>query len=187
MAMDVRVRPAAPADVDEIVTLVRDLAEYERLADQVELTPDHLHRLLFAGPGGSPGRGTDSLSGAPAAYCDVAELPPGVAVPDGARLAGFALWFLNVSTFTGTHGIYLEDLYVRPECRGLGAGRSLLATLAARCVERGYRRFEWSVLDWNEPSIALYRRLGAVGMDDWTVQRVTGDALDALAAQAPPR
>lgn len=96
-------------------------------------------------------------------------------------LAGFALWFLNFSTWTGTHGIYLEDLFVRPELRGQGHGRALLQTLARLCVERGYQRLEWWVLDWNEPALRFYRSTGACPMDEWTVHRLTGDALRALA------
>ena len=102
---------------------------------------------------------------------------------DGHALGGFALWFLNTSTWTGTHGVYLEDLYVRPELRGSGYGRLLLATLAQVCLDHGYRRLEWWVLDWNEPAIGFYKRLGAVAMDEWTVFRVTGEALASLAAR----
>lgn len=154
------IRPALPSDVPEIHRLVCDLAEYERAREQVEATPEHLHEALF-GPHA-------------AAYAHVAEIAePG----GGARVVGFALWFLNFSTWTGRHGIYLEDLYVRPEFRGGGHGRALLTELARICVERGYRRLEWSVLDWNEPSIGFYKSLGAVPMDEWTVYRLTGDAL----------
>ena len=153
------IRPATPSDVPEIHRLVCELAEYEKARDQVEATPEHLHRALF---------GPDA-----AAYAHVAEVDG----PGGGRIAGFALWFLNFSTWTGRHGIYLEDLYVRPELRGGGHGRALLAELARICVERGYRRLEWSVLDWNEPSIGFYKSLGAVAMDEWTVYRLTGDAL----------
>jgi len=159
------IRPAAPSDVPEIHRLVCDLAEYEKARDEVEATPEHLHRALF-GPGA-------------AAYAHVAEIDePG----GGKRIAGFALWFLNFSTWTGRHGIYLEDLYVTPGLRRHGYGRALLAELARICVERGYGRLEWSVLDWNEPAIRFYRSIGAVGLDEWTVQRLTGDALAELAA-----
>ena len=158
------IRPATPSDVPEIHRLVCDLAEYERAPDQVEATPEHLHEALF-GPNA-------------AAYAHVAEAE----VPGGGpRIVGFALWFLNFSTWTGRHGIYLEDLYVRPEFRGGGHGRALLTELARICVERGYRRLEWSVLDWNEPSIGFYKSLGAVAMDEWTVYRLTGDALGRVA------
>ena len=154
------IRTATPSDVPEIHRLVCDLAEYEKARDQVEATPELLHRALF---------GPDA-----AAYAHVAEIDePG----GGTRIVGFALWFLNFSTWTGRHGIYLEDLYVRPEFRGGGHGRALLTELARICVERGYRRLEWSVLDWNEPSIGFYESLGAIAMDEWTVYRLTGDAL----------
>ena len=153
------VRTARPDDVPAILDLVRELAAYEREPDAVEATEKSLHTALF-GP-------------APAAYAHVVE-------HDGA-VVGFALWFLNFSTWLGRHGIYLEDLYVRPEHRGRGYGRALLRELARLCVERGYGRLEWWVLDWNEPAIGFYRSLGARPMDEWTVHRVTGDALRALA------
>ena len=153
------IRSARPADVPAIHEFVCDLAEYERARDQVEATPEQLHEILF-GP-------------APAAFAHVAEVP----TAGGPEVVGFALWFLNFSTWTGRHGIYLEDLYVRPEHRGGGHGRALLTELARICVERGYRRLEWSVLDWNEPSIGFYKSLGAVPMDEWTVYLLTGDAL----------
>jgi GNAT superfamily N-acetyltransferase len=154
------IRPAAPSDVPEIHRLVCDLAEYERARDQVEATPESLRAALFGSH--------------PAAFAHVAEIAePG----GGTRIVGFALWFLNFSTWTGRHGIYLEDLYVRPEFRGGGHGRALLTELARICVSRGYGRLEWSVLDWNEPSIGFYKSLGAVAMDEWTVYRLTGEAL----------
>src|SRR5205823_1366347 len=103
---------------------------------------------------------------------------------DGTEVAGFALWFLNFSTWTGRHGIYLEDLFVRPQHRGLGYGASLLAELARVCVAQGYARLEWSVLDWNQPAIAFYRALGSVPMDEWTVHRLSGEALPRLATRA---
>ncbi|MGI3780623.1 MAG: GNAT family N-acetyltransferase, partial [Janthinobacterium lividum] len=139
-------------------------AEYERAADQVRLTPDQLRRALFTGaaPGGSP-----------AAYLLLAE--------EDEQTVGFALWFLNFSTWEGVHGIYLEDLYVRPAHRGSGAGRALLTALARIAVDRGYARVEWSVLDWNEPAVGFYGRIGAVGMDEWTTYRLTGSALASLA------
>jgi GNAT superfamily N-acetyltransferase len=159
------IRPARPADVAELRRLVCQLAEYERSADQVLITEDDLRRSLFGGQ--------------PAVFAHVAE-------HEGA-VAGFALWFVNYSTWTGRHGIYLEDLYVSPELRGHGYGRALLAELARICVERGYGRLEWSVLDWNEPAIGFYKSLGAVAMDRWTVHRMTGPALGALADGAPDR
>ena len=139
-----------------------DLAEYERSADQVLATPEQLREALF-GP-------------APAVYALVAEDAAGTVV-------GFALYFLNFSTWQGVHGIYLEDLYVEPAHRGAGLGRALLQALAEIAVERGYARFEWSVLDWNAPSIEFYRRMGAVAMDGWTVYRLDGDALCAVAGR----
>jgi GNAT superfamily N-acetyltransferase len=141
---------------------VHELADYERAPHECHLTSGQLRAALF-GP-------------SPALFCHVATL-------DGA-VVGFALWFLSFSTWRGTHGVYLEDLYVRPGHRGAGAGRALLAELAAECVRRGYARLEWWVLDWNAPAIGFYRSIGAVPMDEWTVQRLTGDALHALAANA---
>ena len=166
-----RVRPARRDDVPEILALVRELAEYERARDEVLATEADLSALLF---------GANTPSGAPAAYCHVIDAPD----EDLGRLAGFALWFLNASTWLGRHGVYLEDLYVRPEFRGRGYGQDLMAELAAVCVQRGYGRLEWWVLDWNEPAIGFYESLGARGMDDWTVHRLTGDALEALSTRA---
>jgi GNAT superfamily N-acetyltransferase len=153
------IRPIEPGDVPAVVTLVHELAAYEREPDSCHLTEHQLAGALFGA--------------APALFGHVAEV-------DG-EVVGCALWFLNFSTWRGVHGVYLEDLYVRPAHRGRGLGRALLATLAAVCAERGYGRLEWSVLDWNEPSIAFYRALGAVGMDEWTTFRLDGDALAALA------
>ena len=153
------VREARESDTERIHQLVRDLATYERAPDQVRATPEQLRAALF-GP-------------QPAAYALVAET--------GDEVVGFALYFLNFSTWEGVHGIYLEDLYVMPEHRGTGLGKALLKSLAQIAVERGYARFEWWVLDWNTPSIDFYRRLGAVPMDEWTVYRLTGDALRAAA------
>ena len=154
------IRPAKPEDVAEIHAMVRELADYEKSLDQANATPEQLHGALFGER--------------PAVFAHVAE-------DDAGRVLGFALWFLNYSTWTGVHGIYLEDLYVRPAARGTGYGKALLAQLARICVERGYRRLEWSVLDWNEPALAVYRSQGAVPMDEWTVHRLTGDALAAMA------
>lgn len=164
------IRRATPDDVGEIHAMVCDLAEYERARHEVHSTPEDFHRALF---------GPD-----PKVFAHVAEH----AGPEGTRLGGFALWFLNFSTWLGRHGLYLEDLYVRPELRGHGLGRALLSTLAAECVEQGYGRLEWWVLDWNEPALRFYRSLGAIPMDEWTVQRVTGPTLTALStlrAHAP--
>ena len=160
-------RPAHPGDVPEILRLVRELAEYERSLPEVVATESLLEDLLF---------GTNTPSGSPAAYCHVVDADsPG-------RLAALALWFLNASTWLGRHGIYLEDLYVSPEYRGRGYGRDLMSALAALCVERGYGRLEWWVLDWNSPAIDFYRSLGATAMDEWTVHRISGPALAELAA-----
>jgi GNAT superfamily N-acetyltransferase len=152
---DARVRPAAPADVDKIVQLVYELAEYEKLVEKCHLSADMLHTSLF-GPQA-------------AVFGYVAEA-------DGI-VVGYTLHFLNYSTWEGVHGIYLEDLYVQPGQRGTGLGKALLLNLAEIAVARGYARVEWSVLDWNAPSIAFYESLGAVGMDEWTVFRLTGPAL----------
>ena len=160
------IRPAQPADVPAILHLIRDLATYERAPDEAEATEDQLREALF-GP-------------APRVFAHIAEHEAG----DGAEVAGFALWFLNFSTWTGRHGIYLEDLYVRPELRGYGYGSALLVELARLCVERGYTRLEWSVLDWNEPAIAFYRALDATPMDEWTVHRLSGDALRRLGSRS---
>ena len=156
------VRPARTSDVARIHQLVVDLATYERAADQALATPEQLRDALFGV--------------APAVHALVAEA-------DGA-VVGFALWFLNFSTWQGVHGIYLEDLYVEPEHRGSGLGKALLQALAEIAVTRGYARFEWSVLDWNAPSIAFYRSLGAEPLDGWTVYRLTGEALRAAGTPA---
>ena len=156
----VTIRPATVDDAALIAQLIRELAEYERLADAAVATEDGLREQLF---GERP----------------VAEVL--VAEADG-EPAGFALFFHTFSTFLGKRGLYLEDLFVRPAFRGLGLGRHLMAALARIAVRRDCGRFEWSVLDWNAPSIAFYRKLGATGMDAWTVQRLEGDALHALAS-----
>lgn len=163
--MTIAIRPATPADLPLIGALIHELAVYEKLAHEVRFDPAVLEQHLF-GP-------------RPMAEVLIAERD---------RVAeGFALFFHNFSTFEGRPGIYLEDVFVRPEARGAGLGKALLAELARLAVERGCARFEWSVLDWNTPSIEFYRALGARGMDDWTVMRVDGAALDALAKQALPR
>ena len=153
------VRRIRPDDVPAVVALVRELADYEKALHEVRLTEAQLHERLFGE--------------APALFGHVA------VVDD--RVVGMALWFLNFSTWRGTHGIYLEDLYVQPQHRGAGLGKQLLRTLAGLCVERGYSRLEWSVLDWNAPSIAFYEAAGAVPMDGWTVFRLTDDALTTVA------
>ena len=159
------VRPIRPDDVPAVVGLVRELAEYEKAPDEARMTEHQLHAALFG----------DS----PKLFGHVAVADDGVA--DG-QVVGMALWFLNFSTWRGTHGIYLEDLDVQPRHRGSGLGRELLRTLADLCVQRGYSRLEWWVLDWNTPSIEFYEAAGAVPMDEWTVFRLTDDALTAFAA-----
>lgn len=155
------IRPATGADVPLILDFIRGLAEYERLPHEVVATEERLRRTLF---------GARPAAEVLLAYC-------------GTEPAGFALFFHNYSTFLALPGIYLEDLFVRPEHRGSGIGGRLLAELARLAVDRGCGRLEWSVLDWNEPAIRFYQRLGAVAMDDWTVYRVTGEALERLAGR----
>lgn len=157
---DARIRTATPADAPEILRLVHALAEYEREPDAVDATEEDFLRVLFPD------------HGHPSTFCHVAEV-------DG-RIVGMALWYLNFSTWTGQQGIWLEDLFVEPEQRGSGLGKALLAALAEVCVERGYRRLEWWVLNWNAPSIAFYESLGAKAQDEWTVYRVDGEELTAL-------
>jgi GNAT superfamily N-acetyltransferase len=159
------VRPAVPADVPAVLRLVRELAAYEREPDAVEATEEHFTAALF------PSDGT------PTTFCHVAE-------HDG-EVVGMAFWYVTFSTWTGRNGIWLEDLFVEPEHRGSGLGQALLRALAAECVTRGYPRLEWWVLDWNEPSIGFYRSVGAVAQDEWTVWRMTGDPLRALAGRDP--
>jgi GNAT superfamily N-acetyltransferase len=160
----VTVRPIRPDDVPAVLGMVRELAAYEKAEHEALMTAEQLHASLFGE--------------SPALFGHVA-VDAGAA--DG-ELAGFALWFLNFSTWRGTHGIHLEDLYVRPGHRGSGLGRELLRTLAELCVTRGFSRLEWSVLDWNTPSIDFYRAAGAVPMDGWTVFRLSDDALPRFAA-----
>lgn len=152
-------RPGVAEDAPLILDFIRALAEYERLAHDVEATEERLRETLFG----------------PRPYAEVV-----FAVVDG-KEAGFALFFHNYSTFLARPGLYLEDLFVLPEFRGRGVGKGLLRHLAGLAVERGCGRFEWWVLDWNEPSIEFYRRQGAVAMDEWTVFRVAGEALGRLA------
>ena len=154
------IRPATVDDVPLIRALIGELAEYERLGDAAVATDADLRAQLFGA--------------APAAEVLIGEV-------DG-EPAGFALFFHNFSTFLGKRGLYLEDLFVRPAARGAGLGKHLMAALARIAVQRDCGRFEWSVLDWNAPAIGFYRRIGAVGMDEWTVQRLEGEALHALAS-----
>jgi GNAT superfamily N-acetyltransferase len=152
------IRAARPADVPVLLQLVHELADYEREPDAVEATEPMLHAALFGEQ--------------PAASSHVAVL-------DG-EVVGFALWYVTFSTWKGLPGLWLEDLFVRPAARGSGFGKELLQALAAVCVERGYPRLEWWVLDWNEPARGFYRSLGAVPQDEWTTFRVDGPALRAL-------
>lgn len=152
------IRRVEPRDVDAVTNLVHELAEYERARHECHVTPDQLHKALF-GPH-------------PKLFGHVAEV-------DG-EVVGTALWFLNFSTWDGVHGLYLEDLYVTPMQRGGGIGRKLLQALAQECVEQGYTRFQWSVLDWNTPSIEFYKSIGAQPTPEWLGMRVTGEALREL-------
>ncbi|NDA41368.1 MAG: GNAT family N-acetyltransferase [Actinobacteria bacterium] len=154
------IRSARPEESAIILRLIKDLAEYEKAPDQVEATESDLKATIF--------------SKEPKVFCDVVEV-------DG-EIVGMAIWFLNYSTWQGKHGIYLEDLFIKPEYRGRGYGKALLIHLAKLCEEKGYGRFQWWVLDWNSPAIDFYRSLGAEAMDEWTVYRVSGKALKDLGA-----
>jgi len=160
--MTIRIERATERDVSVVLHMIKELAEYERMSDQVVATESGLREALFGGQ-----RSAEVLL----AYAD--DQP-----------AGFALFFHNFSTFLGRRGLYLEDLFVKPERRGAGIGKRLLVELARISVERNCGRFEWSVLDWNEPAIGFYKKLGAAPMDEWTIFRVTGDALTRLAAES---
>ena len=155
----VSVRVATLADVSLILEFIKALAEYEKLAHAVEATEADIRRDLFGEN--------------PRCFCDIVEA--------SGQPVGFALWFYNYSTFRGRAGIYLEDLFVKPEARGLGAGKALLRRLAQRCVDADLGRLEWSVLNWNTPAIEFYDSLNAAAMEEWTVRRLYGDALTALA------
>ena len=159
MSVDVRIEPAREGDAPLILRLIKSLAEYERLSDEVVATEATVRASLF---------GDDPKAEAVIAYA-------------GGEPVGFAVWFHNYSTFVSRHGLYLEDLFVLPEWRGRGIGRALLRHLARVAVARGCGRMEWAVLDWNEPAIRFYENLGARPMNEWTVFRVTGDALKRLA------
>ena len=161
--MSLSIRPARPGEAALTLQFVRELAEYEKLTHEVEATEAMLDAALFGNN--------------PRVFCDFAEW-------DGA-VVGFALWFLNFSTFSGRSGIYLEDLFVRPAHRHKGIGKALMIHLAAKCVENGWTRLQWAVLDWNTPSIDFYKSLGAELLDAWTGCRVSGDALTGLARRAP--
>lgn len=158
--MNLVLRDARPEDAPHLVQLIAELAEYEKLADQARATAEDLRTALFGAR--------------PAAEALVAEV-------DGEPV-GFALWFTTFSTFVGKPGLYVEDVYIRPAHRGRGIGKAIFRRLAQAAVERGFGRMEWSVLDWNEPAIAFYRSLGAEPMSEWTVQRLSGDALRQVAS-----
>jgi GNAT superfamily N-acetyltransferase len=157
--MSFTIRKAEERDASVIFSFIRELAEYERLAHEVDASESDIAKALFGET--------------PRAFADIAEWE--------GKPVGFALWFYNFSTFRGRHGIYLEDLFVRPDFRSKGIGRALLRNLARRCINKGLTRLEWWVLDWNEPALRVYRSIGAVPMEEWTVQRMTGDALQRLA------
>jgi GNAT superfamily N-acetyltransferase len=159
--MSLIIRRARPDEAGLVLSLVCELAEYEKLLHEVEATEAMISEALF----GSNVR----------LFCDIAEW--------NGEAAGFAVWFINFSTFSGRSGIYLEDLFVRPALRGKGIGKALLSHLAKQCVANGWSRLQWSVLDWNTPSIEFYKSLGAVLMDEWTVCKVAGPALAALAQE----
>jgi GNAT superfamily N-acetyltransferase len=159
--VSLNIRAAQPADSALIFALVCELADYENLQAEVDATPEEIVGALFAPQ--------------PRIYCDIAEW--------GGEPAGFSVWFVNFSTFRGRHGLYVEDLFVRPLFRGKGIGRALMARLARRCVDEGWARFEWAVLGWNEDSIAFYRSIGAQMMNDWKICRLSGAALHAFAGE----
>lgn len=160
--MTLSIRSATAADSALIFRFIRELADYERLAHEVDATEADIAKALFGEN--------------PRVFADIAEWQ--------GEPVGFALWFYNFSTFRGRHGIYLEDLFVRPEFRSRGIGRALLRHLARRCLAEGLPRLEWWVLNWNEPALRVYRSIGAVPMDEWTVQRMTGEPLRQLAEEA---
>ena len=157
--MSLLIRRARPDEAGVVLALIRELAEYEKLLHEVEATEAMIADALFG----------DN----PRLFCDIAEW--------NGEVAGFAVWFVNFSTFSGRPGIYLEDLFVRPVLRGKGIGKALLSHLAKECVANNWSRLQWSVLDWNAPSIAFYKSLGAVMLDEWTICKVSGPALHELA------
>ncbi|MHC2439584.1 GNAT family N-acetyltransferase [Bradyrhizobium sp. USDA 4451] len=157
--MSLTIRRARPDEAGLVFSLVRELADYEKLLHEVHASEADIAEALFGA--------------SPRLYCDIAEW--------NGEPAGFAVWFVNFSTFAGRHGIYLEDLFVRPALRGKGIGKALLVHLAKQCLANRWSRLQWAVLDWNAPSIAFYKSLGAEMMDEWTICRVSGAALSALA------
>lgn len=157
-----KIRFATPLDVPVIAQLIRELAHYERSVSEAVATDEDVTAALFGD--------------APHVFCHVAELDD--------QIVGFAVWFLNFSTWLGSSGVYLEDLFVHERARGRGVGTAIMKELANLCVERGYTRFQWSVLDWNEPSIEFYRSIGALAMDEWTTFRLSDDALNDFATKS---
>ena len=184
----ISVREATPEDVAQMHQMINELAEYEKAPEEVIATELELMKALFGRDFSSPEFDQhDSIStsgsantphGQPAVYAFVIEDPN-----DSDQLAGMAIWFLNYSTWDGTHGVYLEDLYVRPQFRGQGMGKALMKQLAQVCIDNDYSRFQWWVLDWNQPAIEVYRAMGAKAMDEWTVYRVSGQELKDLASE----
>jgi GNAT superfamily N-acetyltransferase len=162
--MSLVIRPATPADAGLVLTFIRELAEYEKLLHEVEAREDDIARDLFGEQ--------------PRVFCEIAEWR--------GEPVGFALWFYTYSTFQGRHGLYLEDLFVRPSHRGKGIGKALLTNLARRCLDEGLGRLRWWVLNWNEPSIAFYRALGAEAREEWTTFDLSGEALRRLAQAGGP-
>jgi GNAT superfamily N-acetyltransferase len=159
-----KIRRAEPRDTEVIEELIRELASYERAEGEVRITPEKIDQSLFR---------SDSR-----VFCELVE-------DDDGSVVGFAVWFLNYSTWTGHHGVYLEDLFVRAQSRGRGFGKALLARLASECVAHGYTRLQWSALDWNTPAIDFYTSLGADVMGEWTVFRLSGESLEKLARSRP--
>ena len=157
----IKIRSAQISDLPEILQFIHDLAKFEKAPNEVKLSLSELEESLFTKN--------------PQVYCLISEA-------DG-KATGFAVWHLNYSTWLGRHGIYLEDLYVDPKYRGLGHGKALLRRLAQICIERGYKRLQWWVLDWNESAIEFYKSIGAQPMDEWTVFRVSGSSLEKLATE----
>ena len=184
----ISVREATPEDVAQMHQMINELAEYEKAPEEVIATELDLMKALFGRDFSSPEFDQhDSIStsgsantphGQPALFAFVVEDP---ADPD--HLAGMAIWFLNYSTWDGTHGVYLEVLYVRPQFRGQGMGKALMKRLAQVCIDNDYSRFQWWVLNWNQPAIEVYRAMGAKAMDEWTVYRVSGQELKDLASE----
>ena len=182
------VREATPEDVSQMHQMINELAEYEKAPEEVIATEQNLMKALFGRDFSSPEFDQhDSIAssgiantphGQPAVYAFVVEDPE-----DSDQLAGMAIWFLNYSTWDGSHGVYLEDLYVRQQYRGQGMGKALMKRLAQVCIENDYSRFQWWVQDWNQPAIEVYRAMGAKAMDEWTVYRVTGQELKDLASE----